>query len=159
MPRSFHGMLDGAGKRFAIVVSRFNELVTGKLLSGALDCLDRHAVNDDDITVAWVPGAMELVVVAKKLAMKGQFDGVICLGAVIRGATPHFEYVSAQVARGIAKIAEDSGVPCSFGVLTCDTLDQALERSGAKAGNKGVEAAMATLETVQLLSTLDRELS
>lgn len=158
MHRTIHGMLDGEGKRFAIVISRYNELVTGKLLTGALDCLGRHGVAEDDMTVVWVPGAMELVVVAKKLALTGKFDGVICLGAVIRGATPHFEYVSGQVARGIAKIAEDSGVPTSFGVLTCDTLDQALERSGSKAGNKGVEAAMATLETVQVLAAVEREL-
>jgi 6,7-dimethyl-8-ribityllumazine synthase len=158
MHRTIHGMLDGDGKRFAIVISRYNELVTGKLLTGALDCLGRHGVAEDDMTVVWVPGAMELVVVAKKLALTGKFDGVICLGAVIRGATPHFEYVSGQVARGIAKIAEDSGVPTSFGVLTCDTLDQALERSGSKAGNKGVEAAMATLETVQVLAAVEREL-
>ena len=155
MVRTIQGSMDGSGKRFAIVVSRFNELITGKLLAGAIDALTRHGVSPEAIEVAWVPGAFEIPLVARRLAETQRHDGVICLGALIRGATPHFEYISAQVSRGVAKIAEDSGLPTSFGVLTCDTQDQALERAGSKAGNKGVEAALACLETVRLLEAVD----
>lgn len=151
--------MNGAGKRFALVVSRFNELITGKLLAGAQDALTRHGVADSDLAVAWVPGAFELPLVARRFAESKNFDGVICLGALIRGSTPHFDYISSQVARGIGNIAEDTGIATSFGVLTCDTLDQALERAGSKAGNKGVEAALACLEAVQLLEVIDRELA
>ena len=155
MVRTIQGSMDGSGLRFAIVVSRFNELITGKLLAGAVDALVRHGVADDAIDVAWVPGAFEIPLVARRLAVAKRYDGVICLGALIRGATPHFEYISAQVSRGVAKIAEDHDLPTSFGVLTCDTQDQALERAGSKAGNKGVEAALACLETVRLLTAVD----
>ncbi len=152
--KTFEGQMDGQGKRFALVVSRFNELVSSKLLGGAIDALKRHGAKEKDLAVAWVPGSFELPLVARRLAEKGDYDAVICLGALIRGATPHFEYISAQVARGIAKIAEDSGIPVGFGVLTCDTLDQALERSGSKAGNKGADAALACLETVTVLDAI-----
>lgn len=158
MVKTFEGRLDGSGKKFAIVVSRFNELITGKLLGGAVDLLRRQGVQDDDIQVAWVPGAFEIPIFARRLAASSRYDGVICLGALIRGATPHFEYISAQTSRGIARVAEESGVPTTFGVLTCDTQDQALERAGSKAGNKGGEAALACLEAANLLAEIDAEL-
>lgn len=154
MAKTFQGLMDGKGKKFALVVSRFNELVTGKLLGGARDFLTRHGVSADDIDEAWVPGAFEIPLVARKLAQSGRYDAVICLGCLIRGGTPHFEYISAQCSRGVMKVAEDTGVPTAFGVLTCDTLDQALERAGSKAGNKGSEAAAAALETTTLLDDM-----
>lgn len=152
--KSYQGMLDGKGKRFALVVSRFNELITSKLLGGATDALERHGTAAKDITVVWVPGAFEIPLVARRLAGSGRFHGVICLGALVRGETPHFEYISAQCSRGIMRVAEDTGVPTAFGVLTCDTTEQALERAGAKAGNKGSQAAYAALETARLLDSL-----
>ncbi|MCB9890560.1 MAG: 6,7-dimethyl-8-ribityllumazine synthase [Planctomycetes bacterium] len=155
----FEANIDGRGKRIALVASRFNELVTRSLLDGALDALQRHGVSGSDLAVAWVPGAFEIPLVARRLATSGQYDGVVCLGALIRGATPHFEYISSQVSRGIATIAEDTGIPASFGVLTCDTQEQALERAGSKAGNKGVEAALACLEAIKLLEEIDKKLS
>lgn len=158
MGKRYQGMMDGKGKRFALVVSRFNELVTGKLLAGASDFLQRHGVREDDISVAWVPGAFEIPLVASRLAKSGRFDAIVCLGALIRGATSHFEYISAQCSRGIMRVSEATGVPAAFGVLTCDTLDQALERAGAKAGNKGVEAAASALETVMLLAAIEDDL-
>ena len=154
MAKTYQGLMDGKGKRFAIVISRFNELVTGKLLGGAQDFLTRHGVSADDIDQAWVPGAFEIPLVARKLAESGRYDAVVCLGCLIRGGTPHFEYISAQCSRGVMKVAEDTGVPTAFGVLTCDTLDQALERAGSKAGNKGSEAAAAALETATLLDDM-----
>jgi 6,7-dimethyl-8-ribityllumazine synthase len=154
MAKTYQGLMDGKGKRFAVVVSRFNELITGKLLGGAQDFLTRHGVATDDIDQAWVPGAFEIPLVARKLAESGRYDAVICLGCLIRGGTPHFEYISAQCSRGVMKVAEDTGVPTAFGVLTCDTLDQALERAGSKAGNKGSEAAAAALETTTLLDDM-----
>jgi len=158
MVHTYQGVLDGSGKKFAIVVSRFNELITSKLLGGAMDLLTRHGVDENNIAVAWVPGAFEIPIVARRLAGSSKFDAIICLGALIRGGTPHFEYISAQCSRGIMRVAEDTGVPTSFGVLTCDTQEQALERAGAKAGNKGADAALAALETVQLLVQLSNEL-
>ena len=157
MPPEEH-TLDGSGVSLAIIVARFNELITGKLLDGASDLLKRHGVLEENISVAWVPGAFEIPLVASRLAKSGSFDAIVCLGAIIRGATPHFEYIAAQCSRGIMRVAEETGVPAAFGVLTCDSLDQALERAGAKAGNKGAEAAASALETVMLLAEIDNDL-
>ncbi len=153
--RTIEGMLTGRGKRFGVVVGRFNEFVGGKLLDGALDALVRHEVGRDDVTVAWCPGSFEIPLVAKRLAGSGAYDAVICLGAVIRGATPHFDYVAAEVSKGIANVGLEAGVPVVFGVLTTDTIEQAIERAGTKAGNKGFEAAMTALEMANLLPALD----
>jgi 6,7-dimethyl-8-ribityllumazine synthase len=155
MVKIYQGHLDGAGRKFGIVVSRYNELISSKLLGGALDMLTRHGVADADVEVAWVPGSFELPLAARRLAASQRYHGVICLGALVRGATPHFDHIAAQTARGIARVAEETGIPTTFGVLTCDTQEQALERAGAKSGNKGADAAIACLETVNLLATLD----
>jgi len=154
MVRELHGQLVAEGQRLAIVVSRFNEFITAKLLSGALDALKRHGSTEDNITVVHVPGSFELPFVAKKVAESGKYDAVICLGCVIRGQTPHFEYIATQVARGIAEIGLASGVPTTFGVITADTLEQAVERAGTKHGNKGVDAALGAIELVNLLKQL-----
>lgn len=148
--RYFEGKLIGEGLRFGIVVGRFNEFISSRLLSGCLDALNRHGVDDKDVHVAWVPGSFEIPLVAQKMARSAAYDAVICLGAVIRGATPHFEYVSAEVSKGIAKVALDTGVPTIFGVLTTDTIEQAIERAGTKAGNKGWEAAVTAIEMANL---------
>jgi len=137
----------------AIIVSRFNEFITNKLLSGCLDTLSRHDVNLDNVEIAWVPGAFEMPLVAQKMTARG-YDAVICLGAVIRGATPHFEYVSAEVTKGIAQVGLNTGVPVVYGVITADTIEQAIERAGTKAGNKGVDAALTAIEMVNLLRQL-----
>jgi 6,7-dimethyl-8-ribityllumazine synthase len=147
---TYEGRLDAAGIRVAIVVSRFNELVTKQLLAGALDCLRRHGAADDAVSVAWVPGAFEIPLVAQRLASSGSVDAVICLGAVIRGATAHFDYVAGQAAAGVARAALDTGLPVIFGVLTTDSIEQALERAGTKAGNKGWDAALAAIEMASL---------
>ena len=144
------GKLVGKGLRFAIVVSRFNEFITRKLLDGALDALRRHEVDEEAIDIVWVPGSFEIPLVAKKLAKK-DYDAVICLGAVIRGATPHFEYVSAEVSKGIANAALETEKPIIFGVITADTIEQAVERAGTKAGNKGFDAAMTAIEMANLM--------
>ncbi|MDO8631517.1 MAG: 6,7-dimethyl-8-ribityllumazine synthase [Phycisphaerales bacterium] len=154
MPRELHGQLAVDGQRFAIAVSRFNEFITSKLLSGAVDTLKRHGCEDDNITCVHVPGAFELPFVAKKLAESGRFDAVICVGCVIRGQTPHFEYIATEAAKGIAHVGLSTGVPTTFGVITADTLEQAIERAGAKSGNKGVDAAMCAIELVSLLRQL-----
>ncbi|HUU33739.1 MAG TPA: 6,7-dimethyl-8-ribityllumazine synthase [Vicinamibacterales bacterium] len=151
---TYEGMLNGKGMKFALVVGRFNELISSRLHEGALDCLRRHDVAEDDIDVAWVPGAFEMPLVAQKLAASGKYDAVICLGAVIRGGTPHFDYVAGEVAKGIAKVSLDSGLPVIFGVLTTDTIEQAVERAGAKAGNKGWSAASTAIEMASLAKTL-----
>lgn len=150
------GLLDGTGIRMALVVSRFNDLVTAKLLSGAEDCLERHGCKADCRTVVRVPGAWELPLAAKKLAARGEFDAIVALGALIRGETPHFDYLAAQVARGLAQIGLDTGIPTIFGVLTTDTIDQAVSRAGAKTGNKGWEAALSALEMVNLFRDIER---
>lgn len=155
--RTFHGDDRGRGRRFAIVAARFNEVITAKLLTGAVDCLGSHDVDGDDLDVAWVPGAFELPMVARALAGAGTYDAVICLGAVIRGETPHFDLVAGQAAEGIRRVAEDTGVPVIFGVLTTDTLEQAVERAGGAHGNKGWDAAMAALEMASLLDQLPKE--
>jgi 6,7-dimethyl-8-ribityllumazine synthase len=147
-------MLDAKGFRFALAVSRFNDMLTARLLDGALDCLARHGARDEDITVVKVPGSWELPLVAERLAVSGKVDAVISLGVLIRGATPHFDYLAAETAKGLAQVALSSGIPVSFGVLTCDSLEQALERSGSKAGNKGWQAAQAAIEMVQLYRRL-----
>lgn len=152
--RTIEGKLSGAGLKFALVVSRFNSFITERLLEGALDCLRRQGVAEDDLMVARVPGAWEIPVVVKRLAQAKAYDGVICLGAVIRGSTPHFDYVAAEVSKGIAMVSLESGLPISFGILTTDTLEQAIERAGSKAGNKGFAAAEAAIEMVNLLKGL-----
>ena len=151
---TYQGKLDAADLRIAIVVSRFNELITRPLLDGALDCLRRHGADEARVSVAWVPGAFEIPAVARRLACSGAFDAVVCLGAVIRGATAHFDYVAAGVAQGIGRVALESGVPVIFGVLTTDTIEQAIERAGTKAGNKGADAALAAIEMASLLRQL-----
>ena len=154
MSRLFEGMLLGKGLRFAVVVSRFNEFITRKLLEGAQDALLRHGVEEGDIDVAWVPGSFEIPLIAKSLAQAKRYDAVICLGAVIRGATPHFEYIAAEVTKGIAKVGLDTGLPISYGVITADTLEQAIERAGTKAGNKGFAAAVDAIEMANLLRAI-----
>ncbi len=148
------GEFRGEGLRFGIVVGRFNSLISKKLLEGALDALSRHGVALDQVAVVWVPGSFEIPLVAKKMAASQKYDAVICLGAIIRGATPHFDYVAAEASKGIAQVMLETEVPISFGVLTCDTIEQAIERAGTKAGNKGFEAAMAALEMANLLRKL-----
>lgn len=147
---TFEGHLVGTGLKFGVVVARFNELLSSRLLAGAQDALVRHGVAAEDIDVAWVPGAFEIPMVAGKLAKSGRYDAVIALGVVIRGGTPHFEYVSSEVSKGVAKVSMDSGIPVMFGVITADTIDQAVERAGTKAGNKGWEAAEAAIEMANL---------
>ena len=155
MPKLIEGKISAQGIKCAIVVSRFNDFICQRLLDGALDALKRHGASDDQISVIKVPGAFEIPYMAKRLALGGGFDCVICLGAVIRGATPHFEYISTQVARGVATVAYESQVPVSFGVITCDTIEQAIERAGTKSGNKGWDAAVSALEMISLLKALD----
>ena len=153
MSKIYEGKLLGDNQKIAIIVSRFNEFITNKLLSGCLDTLSRHIVNLDNVEIAWVPGAFEMPLVAQKMTARG-YDAVICLGAVIRGATPHFEYVSAEVTKGIAQVGLNTGVPVVYGVITADTIEQAIERAGTKAGNKGVDAALTAIEMVNLLRQL-----
>ena len=150
----YEGKLSGRGLKSAIVVARFNEFITSKLLGGALDVLKRQDVSDEDISVAWVPGSFEIPLVAKKLASSGNFDAVICLGAVIRGATTHYDYVCNEVSKGIAQVGLQTGVPVIFGVVTTENIQQAIERAGTKAGNKGSDAAMSAIEMVNLLKNL-----
>ncbi|MFQ6019928.1 MAG: 6,7-dimethyl-8-ribityllumazine synthase [Dehalococcoidia bacterium] len=151
---SFRGKLSGEGFAFAVVVSRFNDLVTKRLLEGAQDAFERHGVDPDQVDVAWVPGSFDLPLLAKKLAETRRYDAVVCLGAVIRGETDHYEHVARQAAEGIARVALDTGVPCPFGVLTTDSLEQALERAGGKHGNKGYDSALAAIEMASLLRSL-----
>lgn len=154
MSTVIEGVLNASGKRFAIVAGRFNELITRKLLEGAVDCLVRHGAEHDAISVVWVPGSFEIPLAARKLAQSDSCDAVICVGAVIRGSTPHFDYVASEVAKGIAVSSLDTGKPIIFGVLTTDTIEQAVERAGTKAGNKGFDAAMTAIEMVDLLSKI-----
>lgn len=155
MPHVFEGHLMGQGLKFALVAGRFNEFITGKLVSGALDALYRHGVDDQDIDVAWVPGAFEIPLVAGKLASQKKYDAVICLGAVIRGATPHFDFVAAEVSKGVAKVGLDTGQPVIFGVITTDTIEQAIERAGTKAGNKGWDSAVTAIEMANLMRVIN----
>ena len=155
MPRMHEGKLNAQGKRFALVVSRFNDLVTTRLLDGALDCLQRHGAADEDIEVAWVPGAFELPVVAQKMAQTGRFDVVTCLGCIVRSDTPHFDYVAGESSKGIARVGLDTGVPITFGVITADTVDQAVQRAGVKSGNRGWDAGMNAVEMASLVAAIE----
>jgi 6,7-dimethyl-8-ribityllumazine synthase len=152
--KQFEGHLYAKGFRFGLVVSRFNEFISGKLLTGALDALKRHEAQEEDIEVAWVPGAFEIPLVAKKMVKSGRYDAVICLGAVIRGDTPHFDYVAAEVSKGIALVGLETEIPVLFGIVTSDTLEQAIERAGTKAGNKGWDAALGAIEMVNLVKQI-----
>jgi len=154
MSKEYKGMLLGEGLRFGLVVSRFNEFISSRLLEGAKDALLRHGVQEADIEVAWTPGSFEAPLIAKKLAESGKYHAVICLGAVIRGGTPHFEYIAAEVTKGIASVSLDSGVPVVNGVITADTLEQAIERAGTKQGNKGFDAALSAIEMANLVRNL-----
>ncbi len=154
MSKSYEGNLLGKGLKFGLVVSRFNEFFSQKLLEGAQDALLRHGVNETDIEVAWTPGSFEIPLIAQKMAQSKKYDAVICLGAVIRGGTPHFDYIAAEVTKGIAKINMDTGVPVIYGVITTDTLEQAIERSGTKSGNKGFDAAVSAIEMANLVKAL-----
>lgn len=152
--KQIQGKLIGKGYKFAIVISRFNEFITSKLLGGCQDCLVRHGVEETDITAIWVPGAFEIPLIAKTIALSKKYDAVICLGAVIRGSTPHFDYVASEVSKGVASVSLEANLPVIFGVLTTDNIEQAIERAGVKSGNKGVDAAMSALEMVSLLKEL-----
>jgi 6,7-dimethyl-8-ribityllumazine synthase len=154
MANTFEGKLVGRGLKIGIVASRFNEFMTSKLLAGALDGLQRHDVADGDIDVAWVPGAREVPMVAQRMAASSKYDAVIALATVIRGATTHYEYVAAEVSRGVARIALETGVPVIFGVVTAETIEQAIERSGSKVGNRGFDAALSAIEMAQLMRVL-----
>ncbi len=154
MPNILQGDFAGKSRKFGIVISRFNEFISSKLLEGALDGLKRHGVADEDITVAWTPGAFEIPLIARKMADAKKYDAVIALGCVIRGATPHFDYVAGEAAKGVGQASLASGVPVIFGVLTTDTIEQAIERAGTKSGNKGFDSAMAALEMANLLRKL-----
>jgi 6,7-dimethyl-8-ribityllumazine synthase len=154
MARTLEGRFRGEGRRFGIVASRFNELLTRKLVEGAVDALDRHGVAEGDVDVAWVPGSYEIPLVAQKMARDGGYAAVICLGVLVRGGTPHFDYLSAEVSKGCAQISLDTGLPVIFGVITADTLEHAIERAGTKMGNKGFDAAMAALEMADLLDQM-----
>ena len=156
MPKTLEGNIIAKDKRFAIVVSRFNDFITDKLVGGAIDALLHCGAGDDDIEIVKVPGAFEIPLVAKMMAKKDRFNAVICLGAVIRGATPHFDYVSAEVSKGVAKVSMESEVPVIFGILTTDTIEQAVERAGSKAGNKGWNAAMSAIEMANLIEVVDQ---
>lgn len=155
MPNNVEGNLVAVGKRFAIVAARWNDIFSDKLVSGACDALVRHGVDDDDITIFRCPGCFELPQVAARAAESGKYDAIICLGVLIRGGTPHFDYIASQATRGIGTVAQDYPIPVSYGVLTCDNLEQAIERSGSKAGNKGVEAALAALEMANLFEQME----
>ncbi|MEA2085816.1 MAG: 6,7-dimethyl-8-ribityllumazine synthase [Chloroflexota bacterium] len=154
MNKPFEGMLLGKGLKFGVVISRFNEFITRKLLDGAQDALLRHGVSEDDIDIAWVPGSFEIPLIARKLAETKKYDAVICLSAVVRGGTPHFEYIAAEVTKGIAKVGLDTGLPVIYGVITADTLEQAIERAGTKQGNKGFDAAITAIEMANLVKSI-----
>ncbi len=156
MGRNFEGKFDAHGKRIAIVASRFNDFFTSELLDGALDCLRRHGVADEQVDTAWVPGGFEIPLAAKKLATSGRYAAIICVGCIIQGDTPHFALVAGEVTKGIAQVSLETGVPVAFGIVTADTLDQALERSGTKAGTKGFDAALTALEMIDLLAAVDK---
>ncbi|MFA5858985.1 MAG: 6,7-dimethyl-8-ribityllumazine synthase [Elusimicrobiota bacterium] len=156
MVKTFSGDLVAKNKKFAVVVARFNEFITSKLLSGAVDSLTRHGVNDKDIDVFWTPGSFEIPLIAKKAAETKKYDAIVCLGAIIKGDTPHNEYIAAEVSKGIAQIALEKGIPVTFGVLTTDNLEQAIERAGTKAGNKGSQAADSAIELVNLLEQMGK---
>jgi len=155
--KKYEGTLVGAGLKFGLVVSRFNEFITGKLLEGAQDALTRHGVKTADIDVAWTPGAFEIPMVAKKMVEKGKYSAVICLGAVVRGGTPHFDYIASEVTKGVAQVGLETGVPVIYGVITADTLEQAIERAGTKMGNAGFNAATSAIEMANLMQSLAKK--
>lgn len=157
MPKMYEAKLNAEGKRFALIVSRFNDFITEKLLSGALDALIRSGAKEEDIEIVRVPGSFEIPLVAKKMAEKGVYNAIVCLGAVIRGATPHFDYVSAEVSKGIAAVSLETKIPVIFGVLTTDSIEQAIERAGTKAGNKGWNAAVSAVEMANLMEVIGRK--
>ncbi len=154
MSKTYEGKLVAEGKKFGIVVSRFNDFISKELLAGAMDALTRHGAKDEDVEIAWVPGSFEVPAAARLMAESRKYNAVICLGAVIRGGTPHFNYIAAEVSKGVAQVALQSGVPTIFGVVTTDTIEQAIERAGTKAGNKGFDAAMAAIEMANLYEEL-----
>lgn len=154
MAKVIEGNLIVKAKKFGIVASRFNDFMTKQLVSGCMDTLVRHGASDDDLTIVWVPGAFEIPAVAGKMARSKAFDAVICLGTVIRGSTPHFDFVASEASKGIAKVAQDSGIPVIFGVITADTIEQAVERSGAKDGNKGKDAALSAIEMINVMAQI-----
>ncbi len=156
MPNYIEGNLLAEGKKFAIIASRFNDFITDRLVGGAMDGLVRSGASDDDIDIIKVPGAFEIPLIAKKLAANGKYDGVICLGAVIRGATSHYDYVCSEVSKGIAQVTMEAGIPVIFGVVTTDTIEQAIERAGTKAGNKGWDSAIAAIEMANLIGVIDQ---
>ncbi len=154
MAKSYEGMLLGKGLKFAVVISRFNEIITTRLLDGARDAFLRHGVGEQDIDIAWTPGSLEIPLVAKQLAQTRKYNAIVCLGAVIRGGTPHFEYVSSEVNRGISRVSLDAGLPVIQGIITADTLEQAIERAGAKEGNRGFTAASSAIEMANLMKAI-----
>jgi len=154
MTKTVEGNLIAKGKKFCIIASRFNDFITKELVSGSIDTLVRHGVEDKDLLVVWVPGAFEIPLIAQRLAKTKSYDAIICLGTVIRGSTPHFEYIASEVAKGIAKVSQDTGLPVIFGIITADTIEQAVERAGAKEGNKGRDAALSAIEMANLLTRL-----
>ena len=154
MAQVIEGNLIAKGKRFGIIASRFNDFITKELIAACLDTLVRHGAQDEDLTVTWVPGAIEIPCIANKLAKTKDYDALICLGTVIRGSTPHFEYIASEVSKGIARIAQDTGLPVIFGIITADTIEQAIERAGTKEGNKGKDAAMSAIEMVNLVAQI-----
>jgi 6,7-dimethyl-8-ribityllumazine synthase len=156
MPNSIEGQLIGTGLRFGVVVSRFNSLITARLLDGALDALRRHGTDPEAVDVVWVPGTFEIPVVAQRLAGSGRYDAVVCLGCLIRGGTPHFDYLAAEVTKGVAQAGLSSGVPTVFGVLTTDTIEQAVERAGTKAGNKGFDAGVTAIEMADVMRQIEK---
>lgn len=155
--KTIEGKLTAKGLRFGIVAARFNEFITNKLVSGAVDALTRHGANDEDVTLVWVPGAYEIPMTAQKMSSSKKFDAVICLGTVIRGGTPHFEYVAGEVAKGVAQVGLQTGIPTIFGVLTTENIEQAIERAGTKAGNKGFDSAMAAIEMANLFNAWENQ--
>ena len=156
MKKIIEGSYDAKGKKFAVVVSRWNSFIVNKLLDGAMDCFTRHNVNEDDITIAYCPGAFEIPLVTQQFAKSGNYDAVVALGAVIRGSTPHFDYIAAEVTKGVAKVSLDTNLPCILGVITTDTIEQAIERAGSKSGNKGFEAAQSAIEMSSLLNEINK---
>ncbi|MBM4083089.1 MAG: 6,7-dimethyl-8-ribityllumazine synthase [Planctomycetes bacterium] len=157
MANVYQGKLIGTGKKFGVIVSRFNEFITGKLLAGALDCLQRHGVAEKDIDVLWTPGSFEIPLAALKAAESGKYDAVVCLGAVIRGQTPHFDYVAAESAKGVAHVGMATKVPTIYGIITTDTVEQAIDRAGTRTGNKGAEAALAAIEMANLFDSFSQK--
>lgn len=157
MAKTFEGVLDGKGRKFGVVVGRFNEAISVRLLDGALDCLRRHGTAEEAIDIAWVPGSFEIPLTARRMAEAGTYDAVICLGALVRGATPHFDIIAGEVARGIGRVGDQTGVPTVFGVITADSIEQATERSGGKSGNKGWDAALSAIEMASLFTKIGKK--